>query len=786
MDLSSCILKIFNPERSEQMEEAQAAINLAKEQNPLELLKVLAELASNEDFPISKRKQIISIMTMPLKKRLSYFFLTNSCSTEVYEFVFQFLIPFLSLNNELSKISSEVLAIYCSAIRDLEYFMRIIQTITDESTDSYIYMILKPILSFKRSIPISISLASFLIDFAQSREFSEDTFIAVCKLISQTFPTLMNLKNCLEDEETKIFYLKIVEFIFSHIKEHPKAISHLFYYFCDKNIFILIPELTDMIIDSIYQNNEIIEHLPFSDSFNEEQIEFIVNILINRITIEDEEKSNNKVFYEGQFDKYPLTPVNSMLNHIFNTNINIIELILPFFQEHINENGSNEKYACAILNRIIIEAYSMASDKKSLTQSLEEIYPVQQESLYPIFLEDDDPRIQKYGLEILGDLIEENKIKITDDILQIAFQAILSDSESLKEGAADIFTAIGSKENQEATYSIAPHLWELIKNCNSTEEICGLQLVFQALRNLITKCTQEFAIDLISELFPKAMEVYEYDNENVSISWFISILNVLISKLSIEQGEIIQEIANLAIRFISENRIDEGILILTEVCKIVSQINEEIPSFCLSFAEKQILEVDNEQEIVSLIELLIAIINYMQIDHFSYFTDKLISIINNVVKFGNEKMITNIINIAAEFFANGSQKYPEVIVQYANQLIKYKNKDYSIKNFDAFIVYYQLLIQFIEENIKVDSNLTENEKFTVIHIFSCYIFCICMKIENDNEAKIEIQENLISYLQKYLEIMQEKMYIEDYNLEPLKQHCDSTRFNTIVSLAITD
>ena len=773
MDLFTCFSVLFEPQSSEQLQEAEAAIGDLKENNPLLLLQAMGEMVANEEIPISRRKQIISIMTMPIKRGNS-FFAPFKTSTELVEFVFQTLLPILVMNNELSFSCIDVLVFYLVACLDKQpFFMQLAGTINEESSDQYILSILKSLDKYPRAIPRSFLALSFFIDLVQAKVSNEEIFLTGMRCLESSVPFRINEV----PEEYEPIKQKFIEFFFTFLLHYPKITAPISQFVFEKEI----PQVPSMYIECLQQNPECLLALNYLyghiRSFDNDQIQIIFDTAIQTISLEGENFSFRIEATKDQNDEslYDEVPQSHIIQTCFDANPFLIPNCVQFIKDHIQENSTDEKFICALINNAAHNFLTYTAPNNSDYQDLppnEELYPIKQEELYPFLIEDENPRIQKYGLFIQSNLISENKLEITEEILQNALASYTSESTFLRDGGLMIINEITKKQNQEAIQYIIIHLWEIINQWENDDELSAISYIFPTFSKTLKNIQNDFATQLLEEVWNKLQEIYEADATNISISWYLEIVSNIIPHLTVEQSDILMEVANFATRLLSEDRVEDGAVLLNAVCGIAGDSNQELIEFTLSFAIQTIPNLDNADQLLVIVKLCITIVQYFQDE------EQLANITQNIISYMQTIDLKYDLKIKMlEFLIEVSMNHPQIILTYINEILSIIRFSYpprwSVHHSHA-LHFYNIVFNYVIEN-----GLTLEIKY----FLNTYIRAVLNSIAKSDEAgKTEILDNMLSLLSRAVEVMQHPLNIYRYAKDQLFQVADDSRKEIINQL----
>ena len=347
MDLVSCIDALFQPVPPENFDEIQEFIQQAKDEAPLELIQAMATFVQDENLPLSKRSHVAAIMTMPIKKCKESFY-KQTASDELVSLVFEILIPYLTFQNLLGQTAIKTLGKYIRASRfsKCQFILQLLSTITSESTKEYIESVLHE-LSLCNFASESTAIMTILLDLLITHEeISQNAKAEAMKLIGFSLPCACE---AIVDPETIALIGKLMDYIFPVIQENPKLASNLTEFLFYESFQALFPQFIDQIIECFSQNSEVLYCFPSCSDLvaTEAQGETLINLSLQTISIgQNDQIGEDENFFDIEFDKE--ASQSNIIFSVFEKFPQLIPNYVPFIQEHIEENGTDAKYACAI------------------------------------------------------------------------------------------------------------------------------------------------------------------------------------------------------------------------------------------------------------------------------------------------------------------------------------------------------------------------------------------------------------------------------------------------------
>lgn len=279
---------------------------------------------------------------------------------------------------------------------------------------------------------------------------------------------------------------------------------------------------------------------------------------------------------------------------------------------------------------------------------------------------------------------------------------------------------------------------------------------------------QEFAFQMLTTVWELVNQAMEENPDHISVSWFIGILSALIPVISPEQSDAIQELAQFGSNLIEGDRMDDGIVIFSNIVSLIGGNNPQILEFCASLVLEHLLDDIEKNQQNSLIDLCKSIIGHI------YDSEVLANILDSVVNL----LVTNTDSIhmrltITSILSNIASKIPEALPNYTRRInesnmIFYFFASRALNN-EGMIYFIRALIEDLLEN--------DPENFRVkiysTGLIKCGLGLVCST--EQQEKKFEILDMLLDISQRVVDSSKEPIELSKDNFDTLSQLCDEPR-----------
>jgi hypothetical protein len=620
---------------------------------------------------------------------------------------------------------------------------------------------------------LDIQYTTYLINFAQAKELDEKSLESMCSVISNIFPSALFSG---EIEPTEDQHL-LNEFFFYVVGRSASIAKKLREIVFSPKRFEAFPDISQRIVDCIQQDPANLELLTslYTMPFSKEQLFTLISFIATCISLESELPWISR---GSDIDFYNDPPIYSFIKDTFSAYPSLIAEVVPFIAEHIQENGTDAKYAAAIINRAAEStigflrfraegkfSYHPDSQIETDLPPLNELYPFENSDIVGFLTEDENPKIQKYGMTIQYDLISSGKLEITGELMSSALEMFTNDDFNVSDGGEMLLRGITRSNNQEAITAVMTALWGIIHEANVEEHASTLQKIFTFLKNIPLYLSDEVANQLAIETWGYLMPIYQENSDALQVGWCIGVLGSLINKISENQELITELIGFVGTLFENENESD-AVFLITEICKVAGKQNPEVIEFCVSYVVDRIGSAENEKQLQSIINLCSSVIEYIedpeQLNHI------LLSIISYIaVKKDSIKLKISLSDIIFDVF----DKNREVVEQHAPQIcaLNMNFNPYRIlrKNTRAGLDFIELLLAAAIET--GDRVIASTRRYNFMSFIRHAI-----TLKRTNEEKAELYDELISIMSPTIEALGPE-YVAKFMYDQLIENCPEDR-----------
>ena len=771
MNLVDCITELSRPVQSEHFEEANQAMVQMKENNPFELLQGFCEII-NSEIEVSMKEKAIKMMTMVIGRLNTTYSLISRVPPEFTGLAFETLFPLLQNNDNIANVSRQTLTLFLCACKDIqtveEIFGKILENFSAEVPDFYFEAIINLLGNCEYLCVNNIHYAVHVINVIREKEMSDEMFKKTVNVVSLLVP----LKITEEEIQTEECQL-IIEFFFYATERSPKSTFELASHIFVDETFAAFPDLSQRLLEFVCRDPAFIYCLKGVYNFypfTKQQLFELLGFIIQNISIEEEEiVDNDKDFYfVTPFFDEPLK--SKLIDDIFRCYPSLISEIVPFITEHIQENGTNEKYAASILNyradrtvdrlRKKEETKIFFSEKLRETEELpplEELYPIDKAEILSFLTEDENPKVQRYGLFLQAGLVSEGRIEITEELIEQAFQLFYSEDQTIVDGGEMMLISIAKANNEEVNTAIVSALWENVQSAETQEEVASLQRIFQFLKRLTPFLTKTIANTLAEEVWGYCSAVFQEDSNAMQVGWCVGVLGGLVKIIGAENEAFITDLTGFVSALFEEENEKDALFLITEICNTAGGNNQEILEFCVNYVIEHIPSAEDANALESLVKLTEAVINYIEdpelLDHIVVFMIEYLKVVKRS-KFCTIIMLSGIIT---KIF----RKNQDVVTQHAGELCETNFRPfyiYDIKNHD---LENQLNILMFNTAVQIGN------KRTARMFLSAHIHNVVFAIRNAKlpERKSKLLSDLLDLAAPSAEALGQMMeYDETYNV----------------------
>ena len=617
-----------------------------KENDPVQFIHCLLEIMGNGSLEDKDRLNAMKFLTYPIRsnntKKSDPFqnIRNNNVPDEVIDEVFEALLTYFSAPQEISQIASEIFIFYARNISLPQINALIIKLVQIlQSSEEMPIAELKLYLKTMTKISVAFwrieidETRPYFISLLSSRNDLDDEIIQdILTMITKTITSDYN-------QEINEDVSMLLQLALSYTERFPKAALQMILRLNCRNFEEAFPDFPDtlfQIISSGPQYADFFQMVPHPcalefPTYLGSRLEDYVNISLQVIGL------NSTIEIDSEEDKtYPSGyPFYFLQNVIYSRGLNLYPLFHAYVEEHIQEEGTPEKYCAAIINNCL---RTFRDDVGTL------IYDIDQTTIVGLLVGDSNQIIYREGIKLIVSLIEnaifENctasiivdktekldveveeptpsdsqeqhdplKFNITEEVLQLAFECYYSESESIQELARQLLSNIAQCKIDAFTEQIFSTFLEMIQDTenNSEESING---ALEVLKSTTYALTPEQAAEMFPPVFQTVTSLFETDSSSILLGGYIQFLGQLYNKGFQFLTDCTQEILTLITRLWESDKEDDSLYLQNLLCMKYGKESIEILQQSKDFITHKLPDADNEENLSSIIRLCNSLLN---------------------------------------------------------------------------------------------------------------------------------------------------------------------------------
>ena len=225
-------------------------------------------------------------------------------------------------------------------------------------------------------------------------------------------------------------------------------------------------------------------------------------------------------------------------------------------------------------------------------------------------LQDSTPRVVILGLFLLQTLSFRQGFTLDDSMVELVVQAICSDEESISLDAVQCLFSILMHGTSEMRIESASAIFEHIKEVEDDNTRSEL---LRHLTELCTKLTDDVALEILPHATELLQELYTASQESplVSLSSGIGFVSAIFNKVGKRAPEFATEFLPLAIEFISNDMVADGVTILIPIVRNFGDSEGSVVQSSVEVITQYLPNAGSMDDLTSLIELCSATLPFV-------------------------------------------------------------------------------------------------------------------------------------------------------------------------------